>query len=147
MTKRRGGPKPAGGAPGVPRLNPRFRVVRDGEVLLGPGMATLLETVHRTGSLRVAADDLEMSYMHAWGLVKTMNGAFRDPLVALSRGGAVRGGARLTARGEEVLALYREVEAEARRAVAGRWRRLRRLLSGLPAARRPRRDASQADLF
>jgi molybdate transport system regulatory protein len=67
--------------------------------------------------------------MHAWGLVKTMNREFRDPLVELSRGGAERGGARLSSRGEEVLALYREMEAEALRAVAGRWRRLKRLLS------------------
>ncbi len=116
-------------ARGAALLKPRLRVVRDREVLLGPGMAELLEAIGRTGSLRVAADELGMSYMHAWGLVKTMNRGFRDPLVELSRGGAGRGGARLSARGEEVLALYREMEAEALRAVAGRWRRLRRLLS------------------
>lgn len=118
-----------GPAPGSARLRPRFRVVRDGEVLVGPGMVELLERIRRTGSLRVAAAELEMSYMHAWGLVKTMNRAFRDPLVELSRGGAERGGARLSARGEEVLALYRELEAEALRAVAGPWQRLERLLS------------------
>ena len=70
-----------------------------------------------------------MSYMHAWGLVKTMNRAFRDPLVELSRGGAQGGGARLSAWGEEVLGLYREMEAEALRAAASPWRRLKRLLS------------------
>ena len=116
-------------AAGPARLKPRLRIVRDREVLLGPGMAELLEAIRRTGSLRVAATGLQMSYMHAWGLVKTMNGGFRDPLVELSRGGAGRGGARLTARGEEVLALYREMEAAALRAVAGPWRRLKRLLS------------------
>ena len=103
--------------------------MRDGEVVVGPGMVELLEAIRRTGSLRVAAGELEMSYMHAWGLVKTMNRGFRDPLVELSRGGAARGGARLSARGEEVLALYRELEAEALRAVAGPWKRLERLLS------------------
>lgn len=118
-----------GAAPGAALLKPRLRVVRDGEVLLGPGMAQLLEAIGRSGSLRVAAGELAMSYMHAWGLVKTMNRAFRDPLVALSRGGAARGGARLTERGEEVLALYGEMEAGARRALEGRWRRLKRLLS------------------
>ena len=118
-----------GAAPGTAVLKPRLRVVRDGEVLLGPGMAQLLEAIGRTGSLRVAAGELEMSYMHAWGLVKTMNRVFRDPLVALSRGGAAHGGARLTERGEEVLALYVEMEAGARRALEGRWRRLKRLLS------------------
>lgn len=129
MTKLKRDPEPGRPAPGPASLKPRLRVVRDGEVLVGPGMAQLLETIGRTGSLRVAAEELEMSYMHAWGLVGTMNRVFRDPLVELSRGGAVRGGARLTARGEEVLELYREMEAEARRAVASRWRRLRRLLS------------------
>ena len=118
-----------GTAHGPARLRPRFRVLRDGEVLVGPGMVEPLEAVRCTGSLRVAASELQMSYMHAWQLVRTMNRGFRDPLVDLSRGGAERGGARLSARGEDVLALYREMEAEALRAVATRWRRLRRLLS------------------
>jgi molybdate transport system regulatory protein len=118
-----------GTAPGAAALKPRLRVVRDGEVLLGPGMAQLLEAIGRTGSLRVAAEELGMSYMHAWGLVKTMNRGFREPLVALSRGGAGHGGARVTDLGEEVLALYGEMEAEARRALEGRWRRLKSLLS------------------
>ncbi len=122
-------PRSEGTAPAPARLRPRLRVVREGEVLLGPGMAELLEAIRRTGSLRVAADGMGMSYMHAWGLVRTMNLGFREPLVTLSRGGAERGGARLSARGEEVVALYREMEAEAVRAMAPRWRRLKRLLS------------------
>ena len=103
--------------------------MRDGEVLLGPGMVRLLEEIARTGSLRVAAGELGMSYMHAWQLVRMMNRAFREPLVALSRGGAAHGGAQVTATGGEVLALYAQMQAEARRAVEGRWRRLKRLLS------------------
>ncbi|HYN41174.1 MAG TPA: LysR family transcriptional regulator [Thermoanaerobaculia bacterium] len=129
MTKPTKEPGINGPAPSPARLKSRLRVVRDGEVLVGPGMVELLETIRRTGSLRVAASELQMSYMHAWGLVKTMNRGFRDPLVELSRGGAERGGARLSARGAEVLALYREMEVEALRAVATRWRRLKRLLS------------------
>ncbi len=129
MTKQTRKPKAEGAAPTTARLKPRFRVVRDGEVLVGPGMVELLEAIRRTGSLRVAASELQMSYMHAWGLVKTMNQAFRSPLVELSRGGVLRGGALLSACGEEVLALYREMEAEAQSAVASHWRRLKRLLS------------------
>jgi molybdate transport system regulatory protein len=118
-----------GAAPGAVVLKPRLRVVRDGDVLLGPGMAQLLEAIGRNGSLRVAAAELGMSYMHAWGLVRTMNRGFRAPLVALSRGGAGHGGARVTELGGEVLALYGEMEAETRRALDGRWQRLKRLLS------------------
>ena len=70
-----------------------------------------------------------MSRMHAWGLVQRMNREFREPLVPLPRGGAEKGGARLGELGEEVVRLYREMEAEARRAAEGRWRRLKRLLS------------------
>ena len=119
-----------GGAGEEPaRLRPRIRIVRGGEVLLGPGMAQLLDAIRSSGSLRVAADELEMSYMHAWGLVRTMNRGFREPLVTLSRGGAGHGGASLTATGEQVLALYREMEAEALRAAEARWKRLERFLA------------------
>lgn len=118
-----------GEAPEPARLKPRLRVVRGEEVLLGPGMAELLDALRRTGSLRLAADEMGMSYMHAWDLVRTMNRGFREPLVALERGGAAHGGARLTERGAEALSLYRRMEAEARRAMRGPWRRLKRLLS------------------
>jgi molybdate transport system regulatory protein len=92
-------------------------------------MAALLEAIGRTASLRVAAEELGMSCMNAWGLVKTMYDGLREPLVALSRGGAGHGGARVTEFGEEVLALHGEMEAEALRALDGRWRRIRRLVS------------------
>jgi molybdate transport system regulatory protein len=111
------------------RLKPRLRVTSGGEVLLGPGMAELLDAIRKTGSLRLAADGMAMSYMHAWGLVRTMNRGFREPLVTLARGGAGHGGARLTDLGAEVLSLYREMESAALRAANGPWRRLRRLLS------------------
>ena len=82
-----------------------------------------------SGSFTKAAEELGMSYMHAWRLVKTMNSGFRAPLVELSRGGAGHGGARITDLGVEVLALYGEMQAEALHALDGRWRRLKRLLS------------------
>ena len=60
------------------------------------GKADLLDAVARTGSIRAAAEALEMSYMRAWTLIRTMNAAFRSPLVEKIRGGAGQGGARLT---------------------------------------------------
>jgi len=112
----------------APRLRPRLRVTRADEILLGPGKADLLDAVRRRGSLRAAARELGMSYMRAWSLVRTMNGAFREPLVAASRGGAGHGGATLTLTGARVLALYRAMESASLAATAADWRRLSRLL-------------------
>lgn len=110
-------------------IRPRIRVVSDdGTVVLGPGKADLLDAIGRTGSIRAAAEELGMSYMRAWTLVRTMNAAFRSPLVEKERGGSEQGGARLTARGENVLRLYRQMEAKAARAIGPEWTRLRKEL-------------------
>jgi molybdate transport system regulatory protein len=102
--------------------------VRGGTIVLGPGKADLLEAVRDTGSLRRAAAGLGMSYMRAWTLAKTMNAAFREPLVALTRGGAAHGGASLTPVGAEVLALYRKMERQSLRVASKNAGRLRRFL-------------------
>lgn len=92
---------------------------------MGPGKADLLDAIRSSGSIRAAAEELGMSYMRAWNLVKTMNAAFRSPLVEKERGGSDQGGARLTERGERVLAAYREMERKAAEAIAAGWKRLR----------------------
>lgn len=106
-------------------LRPRFRIVsKDGTVVLGPGKADLLDAIARTGSIRAAAEELEMSYMRAWTLVRTMNAAFRAPLVEKERGGAEQGGAQLTKSGKNVLRLYRRMEEKAEKAVGPLWEKL-----------------------
>jgi len=94
---------------------PRLRVMRGDVILLGPGKADLLEAIGSSGSIRGAAKELDMSYMRAWSLVRTMNEAFREPLVESTRGGA--GGAKLTSEGRKILALYRRMQERALRAV------------------------------
>ncbi|HEX2061776.1 MAG TPA: LysR family transcriptional regulator [Thermoanaerobaculia bacterium] len=107
-------------------LRPRIRIVaEDGTIVLGPGKADLLDAIARTGSIRAAASELGMSYMRAWTLVRTMNDAFREPLVEKVRGGTEKGGAQLTAHGESVLRLYRRMEEKAARAVEPLWERVR----------------------
>ncbi len=110
-------------------VRPRIRITAEnGEIVFGPGKADLLDAIAKSGSIRAAAEELEMSYMRAWSLVRVMNAAFRSPLVEKVRGGAAQGGARLTERGEEVLRIYREMEAKAERAIRGEWRVVRRKL-------------------
>ena len=59
--------------PAAMRLCPRFRLLCGEEVALGPGKVQLLKLVQETGSIRQAAMRMEMSYMRAWSLIRTMN--------------------------------------------------------------------------
>src|SRR3954447_13696406 len=108
-------------------LRPRLRVLHGEVIALGPGKADLLEAIERAGTLAEAAKLLDMSYMRAWKLLQTMNACFREPLVATTRGGAVRGGAVLTETGRAALALYRRMEEESRKAVEPAWEEMRKL--------------------
>ena len=109
-------------------VRPRIRATRGDVILLGPGKADLLAAIGESGSIRSAAEQTGMSYMRAWSLVRTMNAAFRAPLVERTRGGSSRGGAALTALGRRVLALYQEMERRASRAIAPVWQRIARKL-------------------
>jgi molybdate transport system regulatory protein len=97
-------------------------------ILLGPGKADLLAAVHRLGTLREAAAEMGMSYMRAWTLIRTMNEAFREPLVTTTRGGSEGGRAELTATGRDVLKLYRRMERESLRAMKESWQALRKMI-------------------
>jgi molybdate transport system regulatory protein len=91
---------------------PRIRIVRGRDIALGPGKVELLEHIARTGSLRKAAAAMDMSYMRAWTLVRTMNHCFKKPLVVTQRGGADGGRATVTDTGKVAVALYRRIETQ-----------------------------------
>lgn len=113
-------------APPLDRL--QIRIFLGQEVMFGPGKARLLELIRDTGSISAAGRAMEMSYKRAWMLVEEMNAAFQTPLVESSRGGSGGGGARVSAAGLEVLALFRGVEATALAAARPDLARLRALL-------------------
>ena len=73
-----------------------------------------------------------MSYRRAWLLAKTMNACFQQPLIEAAKGGIGGGGARLTAIGREVLALYRAMEDHAAAAVSIEMEKLRGLMVNQP---------------
>ena len=120
--------RPRAPAPTPPELAPRLRILHRGEIALGPGKRDLLAAIAEHRTLAAAARALDMSYMRAWQLLRTMNAAFIAPLVELQRGGPAGGGANLTPLGREVLALYRAMERASLRAAGPAWRRLRRRL-------------------
>lgn len=115
-------------------LAPRLRVFAGGDMILGWGKIMLLENIRETGSIAEAARRMDISYNHAWTLIRLMNAHFQSPLVEATRGGPGKGGAQITVTGETVLRLYREMVESSRQAMAPQWKQLRKLLVPLPPA-------------
>ena len=86
---------------------------------IGPGKAALLESVRSSGSISAAARAMGMDYKRAWLLIDSLNRAFDTPVVERATGGPGGGGAVLTPFGEDLLARYRRLEADATRMAAG----------------------------
>jgi molybdate transport system regulatory protein len=80
---------------------------------IGPGKIDLLEAIRSTGSISAAARALGMSYRRAWLLVEEVNNGLSEPAVSTESGGRHGGGATLTAVGERVVDLYRDIETQA----------------------------------
>jgi|ERR1700693_1196112 len=111
------------------KITARIRILHGKACALGPGKADLLALISETGSINSAAKRMKMSYMRAWLLVQVMNDCFHEPLVRTERGGAQKGGAKLTSCGKRVLQLYREMEDESLEAIKSHWRSIRHLLA------------------
>lgn len=95
---------------------------------MGRGKADLLAQIERSGSIAEAAKKMDMSYMRAWTLIKTMNQCFKEPVVSVERGGSKGGGAMLTNTGKAALALYRTMEERSLLATQESWREFQKLL-------------------
>ncbi len=111
------------------KLELRLRILTATGRAMGPGKASLLEAIQAAGSISGAARELGMSYRRAWELADAMNQDFKEPLVATSRGGAVRGGATVTPLGLTVLGQFRAMEAVALQAAASHLKAMARHLA------------------
>ncbi len=111
-----------------PAIKLRVRVTCGDEDAFGPGKAQLLESLLGTGSLNRTATEMKMSYVKALALVRAMNAHFRDPLVALSRGGTRGGGTQVTDLGRKVLVQYHAMREASEAAARPGWRRFRKTL-------------------
>jgi molybdate transport system regulatory protein len=72
----------------------------------------LLEKVAELGSITAAAKAAGISYKGAWEAIEALNNLSDAPVVERSVGGSGGGGTRLTAHGEKVLSLLRDMETD-----------------------------------
>ena len=111
-----------------PKARFRLRVTRGDEVAIGPGKVELLEAVRDHGSITEAAKQIGMSYRRAWLLLDEVNRMLKKPATMSAHGGQSGGGSVLTPEGEEVVRLYREIEAQAEAACAQKIRQLLKMV-------------------
>jgi molybdate transport system regulatory protein len=111
-----------------PEVRFRMRIRKDGTVALGPGKVELLEAVREHGSISAAARSLDMSYRRAWLLIDELNQSLKSPATVSEQGGQSGGGCVLTPVGENIVRLYRDVEAQAEKACATQIAELLRLM-------------------
>ncbi|MCL7410302.1 MAG: TOBE domain-containing protein [Methanosarcinaceae archaeon] len=80
-------------------------LTEDGKQLIGEGTAALLEAINKERSLNKASKRLNISYKHAWKMLKSMQEGAGSDVVTTIRGGKDQG-TFLTDHGRELLAEY-----------------------------------------
>lgn len=91
-------------------MKPKLKVwVVFGEgVKFGDGRAQLLEFIDELGSIKQAVARFGMSYRSAWGYLRELERAAGFRLLERRSGGGPGSGTRLTKKGREFLAQYRQ---------------------------------------
>jgi molybdate transport system regulatory protein len=79
---------------------------------IGLERVALIELIDELGSISAAAKRLGLSYKGAWDIVQALNNLFETPLIEAAPGGKTGGAAQATARGREVAAAFRRLQAE-----------------------------------
>jgi 8-oxo-dGTP diphosphatase len=85
--------------------------LKSGEAsIIGSGRARLLRAIDEYGSITKAAESMNMSYRHAWGILRMIRDAVGEEIITTSRGGKSGGGAQLTAYGRQLLRQFDDNE-------------------------------------
>lgn len=97
-------------------LKLRLKVELPDGTRLGYGKVDLLKAIQKEASISAAARALGMSYRRAWSLINEMNTHFAEPVVETHMGGARRGGAEVTPKGQYLIDCYELIQAQAEQA-------------------------------
>ncbi len=85
------------------KLRYKIWLEKNGEKVFGDGPLDILHRVERTGSLRQAAEEINMSYSQAWNLMKDLEKRLGFNLLKRSVGGKRGGGSEITDKARELM--------------------------------------------
>lgn len=94
----------------------KLRLARE-RIFFGPGPAELLMQIKWTDSVRMACEQMGISYSKGWKMINTMEEELGYKVTKRQQGGRNGGSACLTPEGETLLAKYQELERRSREAV------------------------------
>lgn len=99
-------------------LRPQMKLlVAREESFLGPGMVQLLSILDETGSMRIACEQMSISYSKGWKLVNTIEQQVGFAVVIRQKGGRTGGYSHLSDRGRNLMQRYQAYAAECRAAI------------------------------
>lgn len=101
----------------------KTRIEKDGVIFFGPGVRDLLLDIRKTGSVRLASEEMGMSYSKARRILKEASLALGFELVVCRKGGEHGGQAHLTEEGEGFLDRYMEFEKDVEHYARSSFRR------------------------
>jgi len=85
------------------KLKYKIWIEKDREKVFGDGPLDILHWVERTGSLRQAAAEINMSYSLAWNLIKGLEERLGFKLLKRKVGGKNGGGSQLTEQARDLM--------------------------------------------
>ncbi len=78
---------------------------------MGRGPVELLRGIRRLGSIRQAAEEMQMSYVKAWKIIQRMEASVGGRILKTEIGGKDHGGSELTALADSFLDSFTSYEA------------------------------------
>lgn len=93
------------------RCSNKLTISRD-QKFFGPGVKNLLDYIERTGSVKSAAERMNISYSKAWKMINTMEEELQVEIVTRNPGGFRGGESHLTEYGKNFLRKYERFTIE-----------------------------------
>jgi molybdate transport system regulatory protein len=91
------------------KVNGSLWIECDEERYFGPGRVELLERIDKTGSIKQAAKQMNMSYKKAWEMISALNAKSARPVVIAQTGGEKGGGSKITDEARELILYHQEM--------------------------------------
>jgi len=89
------------------KLRYKLWIEKDGEKVFGDGPLDILHRIEKTGSLRQAAEEINMSYSQAWNLMKDLEKRLGFNLLRRKVGGKKGGGSEITEEAGELMMKFK----------------------------------------